>query len=276
MNDSSLLLSDYRCACGKLLLKGIVFDGNLEIKCKRCGQINKIGAAKLKDDKTHYLLIIDKLGNITNTSESIYPILGYSRSELIGKSITLINRAFPKEIGIKFFGTDTSLNMESRISLDTIHKSKIGKDIPVNIFIKLYSPNGTERYILEYVTIKNDYLSDEGSSQFTENTCDYYFDIDKNGVIEHVSSSMEKLFGFSQENVIGKNYFDFLPLATIVKEKRTFAHFCSKEQSYRVIQDVGLDSMGTSILSDIYFTTRFNEVGVFIGYRALGWITKKP
>ncbi len=47
MNETSSLLNDYRCTCGKLLLKGIVFDGVIEIKCKRCGVISKIGEAKL-------------------------------------------------------------------------------------------------------------------------------------------------------------------------------------------------------------------------------------
>ena len=33
---------DYHCACGKLLCKGAIFDGEIQIKCKRCGKIQKI------------------------------------------------------------------------------------------------------------------------------------------------------------------------------------------------------------------------------------------
>lgn len=32
----------YHCACGKLLCKGEIFDGEIQIKCKRCGKIQKI------------------------------------------------------------------------------------------------------------------------------------------------------------------------------------------------------------------------------------------
>ncbi len=33
---------EYHCACGKLLCKGEIFDGAIQIKCKRCGKIQNI------------------------------------------------------------------------------------------------------------------------------------------------------------------------------------------------------------------------------------------
>lgn len=271
------LLNNYRCTCGKLLLKGILFDGILEIKCKRCGEIVKIGESKLVEDSNHYLLIIDDKGIITNASDSILQILGYYPEEIIGKSLMQLNSSLPKEIGIKFFGEDSLINMDSCIRLDTVHKSKSGDNIPVSVVLRLYSPTSQDKYILEYVTVKNEVVnqdvSSSDSSQFIENTCDYYFDIDKNGVVEHISETMEKLFQHRQERITGKNYFDFLPFTKIIDEKKKFTHFSTKEQSYRVVQDVGLDSKGKAIYSDLYFTTKFNEIGNFGGYRVLGWIT---
>ncbi len=40
-------LHNYYCACGKLLCKGEIFDGEIQIKCKRCGKIQKIEDAVL-------------------------------------------------------------------------------------------------------------------------------------------------------------------------------------------------------------------------------------
>lgn len=277
MGNNSLSLSEYRCVCGKLLLKGIVFDGNLEIKCRRCGEITKIGEAKLIEDSSHYILIIDDKGLITNISDSACQILGYGREELLGKSITQINATLPKEIGIKFFGPETLLNADNNLRIDSVHVTKHNEKLPVTILLKLYLPTSKDKYILEYVTLKNNTLESEiprsDIEQFIENKCDYYFDVDKNGIIEHISESMGKLFNYSQEKVISKNYFEFLPFTMIAKEKITFKHFVDKEQSYRVIQNVGLDTSGQIIRSDLYFTTKFNEVGKFIGYRVLGWVT---
>ena len=276
MNETSSLLNDYRCTCGKLLLKGIVFDGVIEIKCKRCGVISKIGEAKLIEDSSHYLMIINDRGLITNVSQSIYDILGFTPFELIGKSLTYINSSLPKEIGIKFFGEDSLLNKDSSLRLDTTHKTKSGKNLPVSVLLKLYSPTSSDQYILEYVTLKNNVNRDgeklDDKDQFIENSSDYYFDIDSNGVVEYISESMEKLFKYSQEKVISKHYFDFLPFTQIVQNKNTFKHFRDLEQSYRLIQDLGLDSAGGIIHSDLYFTTKFDEVGKSAGYRVLGWV----
>lgn len=278
MKTSSLSLSEYRCNCGKLLLKGIVFDGNLEIKCRRCGEITKIGEAKLIEDASHYVLIIDDKGLITNISDSASQILGYTREELVGKSITQINASLPKEIGIKFFGQETLLDKDSSLRIDSVHITKNGDNLPVTILLKLYSPTSKDKYILEYVTLKKSINSQEfissDNDQFIENKCDYYFDIDKNGIVEYISESMGKLFNFAQEKVISKNYFDFLPFNMITKERSTFKHFVDEEQSYRTMQNVGLNTSGKIICSDLYFTSRFNEVGKFVGYRVLGWIVR--
>lgn len=41
-------LSEYRCTCGKLLFKGVLFLSAIEIKCKRCGEIRRIHTADKK------------------------------------------------------------------------------------------------------------------------------------------------------------------------------------------------------------------------------------
>ena len=101
-----IFLNEHRCKCGKLLLKGVFFDSVLEIKCKKCGEISKIGSIKLVDDATHYLLIINDKGIISNASDSACRILGYTYEKLIGKNFTLVNPTMPKEIGKKFFGNN--------------------------------------------------------------------------------------------------------------------------------------------------------------------------
>lgn len=267
MNDTPFHLNDYRCRCGKLLLKGLVFDGTMEIKCKRCGEINKIGAIKLLDDATHYLLVTDPSGKITNSSSSACRILGYTMDELIGKNITLINPTLKEDIRRKFLTSPS-------ITLDTTHQTKEGENLKVTVLFKPNSLDSSHTYLLEYVSlIGND--TSAAASQFKDNSCDYYFDLDKYGTIDYISHTMSKIFGFNQSDLIGKNYFDFLPFTMIQKEKEIFAHFSSTGESYREVQDVGLDTLGQSIYSDLYFTAKFTESGKFEGYHVLGWLTSK-
>ncbi|MFA5750825.1 MAG: hypothetical protein WCX79_03530 [Candidatus Paceibacterota bacterium] len=37
MNDKKI--KEYRCSCGKLLFKGYLFIGTVEIKCRHCREI---------------------------------------------------------------------------------------------------------------------------------------------------------------------------------------------------------------------------------------------
>jgi len=277
---SILSLDEHRCKCGKLLLKGIFFDGTLEIKCKRCGEINKIGFIKLTDDSTHYALIFNDHGIITNVSESACRILGYAGSDLIGESFTKINPTMPKEIGKKFIGPESVLDSDNHFQLDTFHKLKNGKNIPVTVTLKLYQPAGKGKYILLLSELKNAVpgrkLPDNKALDFLGYACDFYFCIDKTGIGEYMSPSMEKLFGFPPELVIGNNYFDFLPAKIKVEAKKSFKYFSANGKPFRVKHSTGTDLNGKEINTELYFTPMFDDSVKFTGYRVLGWVTKKP
>jgi PAS domain S-box-containing protein len=277
---NTLFLNEHRCKCGKLLLKGIFFDGTLEIKCKKCGSINKIGSIKLIDDSAHYSLLINNKGIIADASDLACRILGYVRDELVGKYFTQINSSIPKEIGKKFFGPESVLMEDNHFKLDTVHQSKDGKKIPVTVFLKLYQPNKEEIYILLLAELKNDvnnskiFLKD--ALDFFDNACDFYFDIDRNGIGEYVSPSVEKLFGFSSESVIGKNYFDFTPPETREEFRKMFQHFSANALPFRIENKAGLNNERKIIRNELYFTPQFNDYGKFIGYRVLGWMLENP
>lgn len=278
LDMNSLSLDEHRCKCGKLLLKGIFFDGTLEIKCKKCSEMNNIGIMKQTTDKSHYVLIIDGHGVITNVNDSACDILGYIRDELVGQHFALINPNIPIELGKKFFGSNSVLSDENYFKLDTNHKSKNGQNIPVVASFKLYKPNKNEKHLLLLAELKkcadNGKFTKVNEFAFIDNACDFYFDIDKSGIIEYVSASVEKLSGYSQESVIGHNYFDFIPVDRKNKEKETFEYFSLNKQPYRVVHDILIDKNGKTVDNELYFTSRFDDYGKFVGYRVLGWIKK--
>lgn len=276
--EETLFLNEHRCKCGKLLLKGIFFDGTLEIKCRRCGAINKIGKINQADDATHYLLIVDKQGRIVNCSEAAGYVLGYSRDELIGKHLSQISPVSQKEIDKKFFGPESALDEENYFKLDTFHRCKSGKKIPVVALLKLYQPAGREKYLLISAEPKNtesksNFLK-EDAFEFLDNTCDFYLSLDKNGIVEHASPSAAKFFGFTQETFTGRNYLDYLPVGKEIKAKKIFNHFSVNEEPYRVAGDIGISADGEMICDEIYFTPNFNDMGKLVGYCVLGRLKK--
>lgn len=279
---NTLFLNEQRCKCGKLLLKCIVFDGILEIKCKRCRVVSTIGTTKLVDDATHYLLIIDGNGVIIVASDFAYRILGYTPDEFIGKHFTKIDPTMPIEISKKFFGPKSVLCENNHLKFGITHQTKDGKKIPVTVLVQLYKPTVNERYVLISALLEKSenasekIISSKNALDFLENSCDFCFELDVNGIVEYISPAVEKLFGFHEADFIGKNYLDQFPVEIRAKRRKRFKYFSSKELPYRLIDENENDGMGKRMHNELYFTPRFSEHGVFIGYRVLGWVIKKP
>jgi PAS domain S-box-containing protein len=275
----TFFLNEQRCKCGKLLLKAFFFDGVLEIKCKKCGVVNKIGGTKLIDDKNNYHLIINEKGLITNVSNSISEILGYTREELVNQHFTKINKTVPSQIKDIFFRTRLMLNEDNYFQLDTVHETKEGKKIPVIVFIKLYQPTEKERFLLVSVKLNNnennDYILNRDASEYLKKTCDFYFHLDKNGIINYISPSVKNIFGFSQEAAISKNYFECIAIGNRDESKKLFEFFSKIEKPYRTEDIVCLSTNGKTLHTELFFTPDYNNMGKFIGYRVLVWAKEK-
>jgi len=55
--SNKLILIEYRCDCGKLLLKGIFLTGIIELKCKYCHKVSEVyGILSLLDNKKMFMI----------------------------------------------------------------------------------------------------------------------------------------------------------------------------------------------------------------------------
>ena len=80
-------LREYRCECGKLLFKGLLFLGVVEIKCKRCG---KMPAMEQFDPGIFALVECDEAFLITAVSGHLRDVFGYEHDELLGKQAGVV------------------------------------------------------------------------------------------------------------------------------------------------------------------------------------------
>jgi PAS domain S-box-containing protein len=270
----TLFLEEYRCKCGKLLLKGAFFSGVLEVKCKKCGEMNLIRNAKLKDDEKHYLLLIDSKGTIVNASDSACDVLGYAKDEIVGKHFTGINTTIPEDMNKRFLGPMSLLNDENHFVLETFHTQKNGESIPVTVYIRLYRLTNEEKAILLSVRKRdidaNARHEEMDATGLSASSCEFYYDIDRNGCIEYVSPAVQKLTGIFSHDSLGKYFLDSTLAVGKENKKKIFEYFSSRKLQYKV------DNCKTSKGNfDFYFTAQFDELGTFSGYRVLGWKTKE-
>jgi PAS domain S-box-containing protein len=265
----SLFLSEYRCGCGKLLLKGIFFDGALEIRCKRCGEVNKIGNIKIADDPAHYLLVVNSAGKIVKTSDSASSILGFSHEEFTNKHFAEIDFTMLPEMGNKLFGPESILAFDNYFHLSSVHCSKDGKLIPVSVFLKLYQPSDKEKFVLLIAEVKNIAKGNGGlpvrALEFLDNVGDFFLEIDEHGIIESVSSSLKTTLGYTQAECLGQNIFKHCSiLPNLIAD-----HLPHKIENKKIE-----NKNGKTLNIELYFIPNFNDKSEFIGYRVLGWEIK--
>lgn len=87
---SSMLLTEYRCPCGKLLFKGLVCLSIVEVKCRRCGAVTTWG---LMEVMPYALVEGNADACMVEATGDIEQVLGHSRDRLIGRPLTDI---FPR------------------------------------------------------------------------------------------------------------------------------------------------------------------------------------
>ncbi len=81
----AIKLSDQRCQnCNKLLFKGVLGLGLVEVKCPRCGNISILHSFDelLVSNPDAYILVFEPGGRIVAASDSALRQLGYSTEEL--------------------------------------------------------------------------------------------------------------------------------------------------------------------------------------------------
>lgn len=271
---ANIFLKEQRCECGKLLLKGIFLQASLEIKCKKCGKISQIGSLKEFSSDENYLLVVNEKGIITNADEAACKFLEYSHDELVGKHFVEIDTYLPKEIGNKLMPPNSILGLDDYFQIDTYNLTKSGKKLAVNVLLKLYKPTEDERYVLASVTIKDKQTQIKNLNKFEEHACDFYFELDKNGLGKFISPEVEEIFGISPALGLGKSYFDFMPEENRAHAKAIFSYFVQQEKPYRSLGSISIDFNGKQTYSELFFTPNFNSEGKFVGYRVLGWLKK--
>lgn len=141
-------LDDLRCRqCHKLLLKGTLGLGVIEVKCTRCGVMNLFHALDdiVAGRPKFYVLVFNQDATIIAASKNVENMLGYTEDELIGLSMPILNPAFAQPAAEKLSNYDIGENNVSgrllgKQAYQITHYKKDGTQLPV---IARYYPFGS-------------------------------------------------------------------------------------------------------------------------------------
>jgi PAS domain S-box-containing protein len=182
---------------------------------------------------------IDKSGVNTFTNKMASQLLGYSANELINKNAhQLIHHTkcsgepYSLEECPIYGVLKTGVGVERS---DEIFWRKDGTNFPVEYTCNPIFENGeVTGAVLSFRDITNRILTqkklkenDEVFRNIAENSSDMISVVDPEGQIEYVSPSIENIFGFTQEEVIGDNAFDYYHPQDYQKLKNSYSYIIS-------------------------------------------------
>ncbi len=154
------LLNDYRCECGKLLLRGLVLSGEIEIKCKYCKCVKTLLGIQSIDTGDRFVLILASNGIILKASKGTGFILGYPHKELLQRNIRDVLVSFTDDY---FDGLCGLLDKKGKtvLLLQSFTRKKTGEMMPTQISVSRFV-SADSHYILldiERKTVRNRLLT---------------------------------------------------------------------------------------------------------------------
>jgi PAS domain S-box-containing protein len=93
------------------------------------------------DHAADYIFWINSAGQIIYVNETVCQRLGYRREELLNLTIHDLDPNFPREVWIKHWN---DLKRNKSLTVETLHRTKEGALIPVEVAINYYEYNGQE------------------------------------------------------------------------------------------------------------------------------------
>jgi len=157
------------------------------------------------------MLLVDGQGKIKLVNNFLEELLHYNRTELIESPVDLILPGNYKDqllaLARNFlFATE---NKDFSTSADTTARQKDGTSIPVEIKYKSVTISGVSYDLLTLTDLRKRKKIEARLNALFQHNIDAIVLLDQNGCITYVSPAIERIMGFSQEEMLGKNGSDY-------------------------------------------------------------------
>ncbi|NTU66840.1 MAG: PAS domain S-box protein [Candidatus Moranbacteria bacterium] len=267
---------DYRCSCGKLLFRGLVFRSFLEAKCPRCNKLNFIDGMSITHNPNRVSFLTTKKGKIVNISSSVESALGFSAGELIEENI---RRIFSDDSIAK---TDeffiNKINGIRYLRLDASCRKRNGEIVPVSIIYRHLLVNGGELFlrIVDIIPEIDKKLLDEAKFD-SANFCDVVTETDENGTILYLDKNLKDITGLNPEDLVGMKVDDLVFDEEKDWHLKNYRMLRAKKRAYRIVPGYKVSGKnGEFFEQEVYCTPFYDDAGNFIGFRNMHWLRKLP
>ena len=111
--------------------------------------------------------------------------------------------------------------------------------------------------------------SEQRFRSLAETTCDWVWEVDRNGVYTYTNPKVWDLLGYEPAEVLGKQPFDFMPLEEKERIGKFFMDIVEYRKPLSQLVNVNLHKDGRRIILETSGVPVFDEEGNYSGYRGI-------
>lgn len=111
--------------------------------------------------------------------------------------------------------------------------------------------------------------SEERFRTLVETTSNWVWEIDENSVYTYVNPKVEDILGFKPSDVLGKQFFDFMPPAEAQRMSQPFSSITASQQPFACIENTNIHQDGHCVILETSGIPFFDAEGRFKGYRGV-------
>jgi PAS domain S-box-containing protein len=212
-------------------------------------------------NKGNSLTIVgNRKGEISFCSETITSILGYTPDEIMGMAFWKLTE------DPEFIGEEYHTNfVENKLYIRKL-KCKNGEYKFIQWKDKKYSDDlviGIGQDVTEQIIAKDQY------KDIIQSANDLIFEVDDDGNFTFVNQFTIKSLGYSENEIIGKNYSEFIKPEYIINMMSFYENLEKKEHDFPIVEFPLIKKNGAEFWISQKVIIRRNDLGQVIGYSGI-------
>ncbi len=111
--------------------------------------------------------------------------------------------------------------------------------------------------------------SEEKYRSLVEQTNDWVWEIDENGIFTYVNPKVREVIGYEPEELLGKTSFDFMTPDEVLRVSDVMSPFVSQQKPFKRLERKLIHKDGRKVFLEVSGSPMFGSEGVFKGYHGV-------
>lgn len=125
------------------------------------------------------------------------------------------------------------------------------------------------KQMLETTLLDSLKASEERFRNLVENSSDWIWEVDKNGIYTYCSPQCIDMVGYRPDEILGKTPFNFMPAEESLRIAEIFRHYIDEKRPFSHLENVFIHKNGQQIIMETGGIPFFDDQGGLLGFRGI-------